>query len=189
MEELQMKKKSVCPWWMGYVLASPIRKLRHNPYQMLKDYVYEGMTVIDYGSAMGYFSLPMAQMVGEKGRVFCFDVQQRMLEKLIQRAMKRNLGKQIEPILVTPNRTFVGLKAEADFALLFAVAHEVDDQRALFSHLHGMMKPQALLLFAEPAGHVSFDEFMESVHMAERIGFKRTTQHPTSGLMVVLERI
>jgi hypothetical protein len=26
-----MAEHRVCPWWVGYILASPIRKLAHNP--------------------------------------------------------------------------------------------------------------------------------------------------------------
>ena len=29
-EEIDMAH-DVCPWWLGYMLASPLRKLRHNP--------------------------------------------------------------------------------------------------------------------------------------------------------------
>ena len=48
----------VCPWWLGYFLASPIRKLVHDPRSILEAYVKSGMTALDIGCAMGFFSLP-----------------------------------------------------------------------------------------------------------------------------------
>jgi hypothetical protein len=50
----------VCPWWLGYTFILPIRKYQHNPEQILGPHIKEGMTIMDYGSAMGYFSIPLA---------------------------------------------------------------------------------------------------------------------------------
>ena len=41
--------KHVCPVWVGYLLASPLRKLFHNPKKILGPYVEEGMKVLDIG--------------------------------------------------------------------------------------------------------------------------------------------
>ena len=69
----------VCPWWVGYLIASPLRKLGENPDTILAPLVEPGMTTVDIGCAMGFFSLPLARMVGGSGRVVCVDVQERML--------------------------------------------------------------------------------------------------------------
>ena len=70
----------VCPYWIGYFLINPFRKYIHNPQEILGEYIKPGMKVIDYGCAMGYFSLPMAKMVGESGKVYGFDIQDKMPE-------------------------------------------------------------------------------------------------------------
>lgn len=31
--------KRVCPWWLGYLLASPLRCLAYNPAKILAPYV------------------------------------------------------------------------------------------------------------------------------------------------------
>ena len=54
----------VCPFWVGYLLLSPVRKLITNPDRILEPYVRSGMTVMDAGTAMGFFSLPLAELVG-----------------------------------------------------------------------------------------------------------------------------
>jgi 2-polyprenyl-3-methyl-5-hydroxy-6-metoxy-1,4-benzoquinol methylase len=182
--------ESVCPWWMGYLLALPIRKYMQNPDKIVGAYLKPGMKAIDYGSAMGFFSLPMARAVGPKGKVYCFDLQEKMLGQLVNRAKKAGLGDIIKPRLVTNNdHAFDDLKQKADFALLFAVAHEVPDRQKLFVTLASMMKPKALLLFAEPKGHVSLEDFEESVSFAEKAGFvKRQPVQVLKGLSMLLEK-
>ena len=69
----------VCPFWLGYWLACPARRLIHDPRRMLGPLVKEGMAVLDVGPARGFFTLPLARMVGPSGKVVCVDVQERML--------------------------------------------------------------------------------------------------------------
>lgn len=166
-------KNHICPYWVGYFLINPLRKYRHNPERILGNYIQPGMHVIDYGCAMGYFSLPMAKMVGGSGKVYCFDIQKKMLNRLRQRAKKAGLCRIIEPLLIKKDsKVNHDMNVKADFTLLFAVAHEVADKEMLFLNLHTMMKSKGLLLFAEPAGHVSLGEFKKSVLLAGENGFK-----------------
>lgn len=183
-----MEEKSVCPWWMGYFLLIPIRKFSHNPSKLLKPYVKKGMKVVDYGSAMGYFSIPMAKYVGKEGKVYCIDIQQKMLDKLLGRAKRLGVGKQIIPILNTQIKTYTGIKEDADFVLLFAVAHEVPDREKLFTYISSMLKPRGILYFAEPPGHVSKEEFEESILFAEKAGFVICERPNNKSLTIVLEK-
>ncbi len=65
------KKEKVCPHWVGYLLLSPTRKLFHPPKKILSPYILKGMQVLDIGCAMGFFSIPIGEMVGSEGKVFC----------------------------------------------------------------------------------------------------------------------
>lgn len=162
---------SVCPWWLGYFLLNPLRKKRQDPHELLEHYINKDDQVLDYGSGMGYFSVPMAQLVGENGKVYCLDLQQKMLDGLMRRARKRNLQNIITPVLVTSSESSKIKGKSIDFALLFAVAHEVPDKEKLFLELYRLLKDDGLLLFAEPKGHVSFDDFERSVGIAVSSGF------------------
>ena len=44
----------ICPWWLGPLLASPIRRLRQNPRRLLAPCVQPGMTVLEPGPGMGF---------------------------------------------------------------------------------------------------------------------------------------
>ncbi len=86
----------VCPVWMGYFLANPLRKLYQNPKKILRPYIKEGMKIIDIGSAMGFFSIPAAKFAGNKGKVICIDLQEEMLGRLKTRAVKAKVFDRIE---------------------------------------------------------------------------------------------
>ena len=49
----------VCPWWLGYFLASPIRRWMQDPAKILAPHVREGMIVLEPGPGMGFFTLEL----------------------------------------------------------------------------------------------------------------------------------
>ncbi|UCD50518.1 MAG: class I SAM-dependent methyltransferase [Phycisphaerales bacterium] len=164
--------KHICPVWMGYFLASGLRKLLHNPTKLIGPYVTPDMTVLDLGCAMGFFSLPMAEAVGPEGKVVCVDVQPRMLAILKRRAARVGLADRIETHVCRKDSIALDDRAGSfDFALAFAVLHEVADQEHTWDELAQLLKPNAHLLLAEPAGHVTEDEVEQSVSIARKHGF------------------
>jgi len=165
--------EKVCPVWVGYFLASPIRKLYQNPKKILGPYVREGMKILDIGCAMGFFSLPLAEMVGCNGRVICVDIQEKMIRSLEKRAQKAGLSDRIETRLCKYNS--LGLddfKGEIDFALASAVVHEVSDVSGFFSEIQKTIKPTGKFLVVEPKGRVSKKDFETTVSIAEQNGFE-----------------
>ena len=165
--------EKVCPVWIGYLLASPLRKLFENPKKILGPYVEAGMKVLDFGCAMGFFSLPLARMVGANGKVICVDVQEKMIKTLEKRAQKAGLSDRIETHICHRNSLDLdNLVEEIDFALAFAVVHEVPDASPFFSEIYEIIKPTGKLLLAEPKGHVSSKDFEISVSVAQQHGFK-----------------
>ncbi|HEY6009158.1 MAG TPA: class I SAM-dependent methyltransferase [Geobacteraceae bacterium] len=162
----------VCPHWLGYFLLNPLRRLWHDPEEILRPYVTPGMTVLDLGSAMGFFTLPLAGMVGPSGRVVAVDVQEKMLRSLNRRAVQAKVAERIVARLCTPTSLdLADLEGAIDFALAFAVVHEAPDARSLFADLFRALKPGASCLVAEPKGHVSAREFAQTLSAAEGAGF------------------
>ena len=162
----------VCPAWLGYFLASPIRKLIHPPQTILTPYVKEGMTVLDIGCGMGFFSIPLAQMVGAAGKVICVDMQKKMLQGLEKRAQKAGVSARIETRLC--HQHTIGLQDLAEkigFALAFAVVHEVPDSPRFFAELSATIVQSGSVLLAEPKGHVSEEGFASTLSMAQQQGF------------------
>lgn len=162
----------VCPVWVGYLLASPLRKLFDNPVRRLSPYISKGMTVIDVGCAMGFFSLPLAEMVGPDGKVICIDLQEKMVQRLYRKAKKKNLLNSIEArVCKRDNLNVEDLYNAADFVLAAAVVHEVPDVASFLAELYGVVKDGGKLLVVEPGGHVSEQDFSATVDVAVKCGF------------------
>ena len=165
--------RSICPWWFGYFLASPLRRLSLDPAAILRPHVLEGMTVLEPGPGMGFLTLPLARLVGTQGRVVAVDIQPRILESLRRRARGAGLGDRIEPRLAdVSGMDATDLRGRVDFVLAFAVVHELPDIGCFFREAAGALKSGGKLLFSEPAGHVSDTDFAKSLEAAADAGLR-----------------
>jgi ubiquinone/menaquinone biosynthesis C-methylase UbiE len=164
--------KRVCPWWLGYLLACPLRRLGQDPAKLLAPFVREGMTVLEPGPGMGFFTLELARLVGPSGRVIAVDVQHKMLERLHRRAQKAGLLDRLTIRLCSADSLGVSDVAGAvDFTLAFAVVHELPSTPKFFSAVAEASKPGASVLVAEPVGHVKSPEFEAELQAAFAAGF------------------
>jgi len=162
----------VCPWWLGYLHTLPLRRLIQDPEKILRRHVHPGMTALDVGCGMGFFSLDMARWVGPEGRVVCVDLQQRMLSELKRRAARKGLSARIDPrVCQAGDLGLSDLAGQIDFALAVYVIHEVPDTTAFLRQIHAAIKPSGKFLVAEPRGHVSEDAFQKSTSLAREAGF------------------
>jgi SAM-dependent methyltransferase len=165
--------KRVCPWWLGYLLASPLRRLMYDPARILGPYVNAGMTVLEPGPGMGFFTLELAHRVGTSGRVVAVDVQPKMLDGLRRRAAKAGLLERIDVRLAAPDSLGLADMAGAvDFTLAFAVVHELPAAGRFFNEMSKVSKPGAQLLLVEPAGHVKVAQFDAQLEAASEAGFE-----------------
>ncbi len=162
----------VCPWWAGYLLIIPLRRFTQNPEKILKPYVKEGMTVMDAGCAMGFFTLDLARLTGETGKVYAVDLQQKMLDKLKKRADKAGLSEVIETRLCSEDSLNINdLKESVDFICAINVAHELPDRSGFFTQLFDVQKPGGKMLLIEPPGHVKKGDFEETLNLAKQAGY------------------
>ena len=160
----------VCPWWLGYLLASPLRRLIDNPAGLLAPYVKEGMTVLEPGPGMGFFTLELARLVGPAGQVIAVDIQPRMLEGLKRRAARAGLAGRIQTRLAQPGSLGISDVFGAGFALAFAVVHEMPDAGRFFAEVAAVLKPGGSVLLAEPNWHVKPPVFEDEQRYAAEAG-------------------
>lgn len=158
----------ICPWWMGYLLANPLRRLLEKPEKLIGPFVKEGMTVVDYGCGMGFFTLPMARLVGPGGKVIAVDVQEKMLNGMSRRARRAGLSERVKP--VPTNGRDECVDDPVDFIAALYVVHELPDVNAFFVQMRRIMKPGAKILMVEPRFHVTEAEFLESINAARSTG-------------------
>jgi SAM-dependent methyltransferase len=163
----------VCPWWLGWALASPLRRLLHDPARIVAPWVREGMTVLEPGPGMGFFTLELARRVGPGGRVVAVDLQPRMLAGLRRRAARAGLGDRIEPRLAGERSLGVGdLAGKVGLVLAFAMVHELPDAEGFFREVRPTLAADGKILLAEPSGHVGAAEFDGILAAAARVGLR-----------------
>jgi len=162
----------VCPWWLGYFLLNPFRRYRQNPTQILAPCVRPGMTVLEPGPGMGFFTLELARLVGTSGKVIAVDVQARMINRLKRRAGKARVLDRLDLRIAPPESLNISdLTGCVDFTFAFAVVHEFPDAGRFFAEVAAASKPGAFLLMAEPTGHVDAATFGSELQAASAAGF------------------
>jgi len=143
----------------------------HDPQTILFSHVKPGMTVMDFGCAMGFFTIPMARMVGPAGRVIALDIQPKMLRAMQRRAARAKLSDRITAHPCDPARLGLdNLAGSLDFILAFYVMHETPDASRTLIELASLLKVGGSLLLAEPKGHVSDTEFQQTLDAAGQAG-------------------
>jgi ubiquinone/menaquinone biosynthesis C-methylase UbiE len=157
------KNKHVCPVENAKSLDNIFRKLVQNPKKILKDYVKEGMTVLDVGCGPGFFSVEMADMVGESGKVIAADLQQGMLEKVEKKIKGSYIENRIELHKCEKDR--IGITTKVDHILAIYMDK-------FLAEMYSILKPGGSFFIMEPPFHVSKKAFEETVNRACAIGFK-----------------
>jgi ubiquinone/menaquinone biosynthesis C-methylase UbiE len=166
-----MVREELCPWWIGWALASSLRKVFYDPRRVLQPFVQEGMTVLEPGPGMGFFTLELAALVGSMGKVIAVDIQREMLERLRRKVQRQQLSQRIELRLADATGMHLqDLKNKVDFVLAFAMVHEVPDKSRFFKELFEAMKLKGRLLISEPAWHVRELDFIQTIETAKNVG-------------------
>ena len=163
------EKTLTCPWWFLFTFDNPIRSIFQNPHKILSPLVKPGDKVLDVGCGMGYFSLELARLVGEQGKVIAADLQPEMLAGLKKRAARAKLTPRIQPLLCEKDK--IGISETIDFANAFWMVHEVRQRAAFLQEIYSVLKPGGMLLVVEPRIHVSKNNFLRTVDLGLQIGF------------------
>jgi ubiquinone/menaquinone biosynthesis C-methylase UbiE len=161
----------VCPASHAGMLDHPIRRLIQSPKRIVGPYVRADDTVLDIGCGPGYFTRPIARMVGKNGCVVAADLQGEMLAMLRERAEREGLTSRIRFHKTRPETLELGDLGPFDFVLAFYVVHEVPDAGRFFREVAAVLRPGGMILVVEPAHHVGEREFAEELAAARAAGF------------------
>ena len=160
----------ICPWQNAWFLDNWVRRTIHNPDRIIGRYIEKGQTVLDLGCGPGMFSLAMAKMVGEDGKVISVDIQEEMLQILRRKSEDAGLESRIH--LHKSQSDGIGIREKADFALAFYMVHEVPDKTGFLKEVAAHIKPLGMILIVEPKWHVSESSFEETVDVAKHSGLR-----------------
>jgi ubiquinone/menaquinone biosynthesis C-methylase UbiE len=138
---------------------------------MLAPYIESGMTVLEVGPAMGFFTIPMAVLVGDGGCVIAADLQPKMLAGLRRRATATCRENIIFHQCRADSLCLEECRQQVDFTLIFWMLHEVPDAPRLIKEVYETMLPRGRLLFVEPWLHVRRAAYDRNVETIEKTGF------------------
>jgi ubiquinone/menaquinone biosynthesis C-methylase UbiE len=125
----------------------------------------DGMTFVDVGCGDGFFSIPAARVVGEKGRVLAVDVDSERLRSLRGKAAKEGLD-NIRTVEGKAEDT-LPCHGEADVVFLGMVLHDFEDPEKVLANAAAMLKPGGVLANLDwkkeyrgigPPASIRFDE-------------------------------
>ena len=164
----------------GGGLHGELRKKMLPPEAVLENMgVAEGDTLLEIGAGTGYFAIPAARFVGERGRVIASDISERSLEELKSRIPPSNSNIRV----LLGEEGGVDLPpASADKILMAFVLHEIEDKKAYLLEAKRLLKPGGELTVVEwdtvdsPMGPAVSERIAltEALRLAREAGFHAT---------------
>jgi ubiquinone/menaquinone biosynthesis C-methylase UbiE len=158
------------------------RRQWQNPEAILREIgLKPGDTFVDIGCGNGYFSLPAARMVGEKGTVYGVDTDGEAIGSLDKSAKAEGLRNL--KLTIGEAETAVFCEACADFVFLGIVLHDFRDPAAVLRNAAVMLKPGGRLVDLDwkkeimpfgPPLEIRFDE-AKAKSLIAGAGFKITS--------------
>ena len=105
-----------------------------------------GFQVLDYGCGPGSYVTPLAELVGESGKVYALDIHPLAVQAVQRIASKKHLT-NVEGIL---SDCETGLADNSvDVALLYDTFHDLGDPNGVLAELYRVLKPDGILSFSD----------------------------------------
>ena len=121
-----------------------IRRWRHPEIRLESLGLREGMTFMDVGCGYGFFTIPAAQIVGEKGKVYAVDIDASSIDQLKRDAAKKGL-KNIHTEVAEAEET-VFCQECADIVFYSTVLHDFRDPAKVLRNAKIMLKLSGTLV-------------------------------------------
>ena len=129
---------------MMSLVHETLYSLFRDPYKVLNAVGLElGQKVLEVGCGPGFFTIPAARIVGQKGSVHALDINPLAVERVQQKIEKESVT-NIKTILADAAQT--GLPDQSfDLIFVFGLAHPIGDLENILTELHRLLKPAGIL--------------------------------------------
>jgi ubiquinone/menaquinone biosynthesis C-methylase UbiE len=132
-------------------LERPERQQEERPDLLLQSIpLHPGESAADIGAGTGYLSWRLAKMAGDKGRVYCVEIQQEMLDLLAKKMAERQTT-NFQSVLGTVTDTHLPSNS-VDVVLMVDVYHEFDHPYEMMRSILRALKPGGRIVWVEYRG-------------------------------------
>lgn len=120
--------------------------------------IQPGFRVLDYGCGPGSYIIPLAELVGESGKIYALDIHPLAIHKVQNIASRKRLA-NVETIL---SDCQTGLPDNSlDVVLLYDIFHQLKDPDVILKELDRVLKPEGILSFSDH--HMKENEIVSGV--------------------------
>lgn len=117
-----------------------------------------GFHVLDYGCGPGSYINPLAELVGESGKIYALDIH----PLAIQRVQNIASRKQLSNVKTICSDCKTGLPdSSVDVVLLYDAFHNLSGPKGVLEELHRVLKPNGILSFSDH--HMKEDKIVTKV--------------------------
>jgi len=161
------------PAFIGRLLDSNYRRRIQPPDKFIqRSGIKEDMRVLDLGCGSGAFTTFVARAVGEKGKVYAFDIQPEMLEQL-ERKLSRPENKNIKNIkLIEGNAYELPFdNGSLDLVYMVTVLQEIPDRNRALHEVKRVLKPGGILAVTELFPDPDYPWKSTTIKLGKEAGF------------------
>ncbi len=130
---------------------NPLLPLFKDPDKLLKAAgLGPGQRVLEVGCGPGYFTLPAAKIVGERGLVYTVDVHPKAVQR-VQRKVTKNGARNVRTLLANASSTGL-LDHCIDRAFIFGMPHVVGGQEKVIAEIRRLLRQGGELAYMKSRG-------------------------------------
>jgi ubiquinone/menaquinone biosynthesis C-methylase UbiE len=128
-----------------FFVEDAVRRRWHKPEAILKEIgLGSGMVFMDIGSGDGFFTIPAAQLVGEKGKVYAVDIDASAIDRLKNKAAKKGVTNLTVKVGAAEETVFC--EECADIVFFGLVLHDFRDPARVLHNARRMIKSAGKLV-------------------------------------------